>query len=174
MGARIVDMAANHARRIEEAIARHGQTHVEMVLDAALSLEQHIDVKQALSRARYSESENDAEDPLSSTFVRRFDTLPGAGDSDDGDGDDSISGDDGDDILQGGAGEDQIYGGVGNDTVLYWSSASFVTIDLRYGTGTTGDATGDMLSGIEIVQGSAHDDVITGGGENNNLQGMDS
>ena len=87
VGARIVYMAANHARRIEEAIARHGQARVEMVLDAALSLEQHIDVNQSLSRARYSESENDGEDPLSSTFVRRFDTLPGAGDSDDGDGD---------------------------------------------------------------------------------------
>ena len=69
MGARIVDMAANHARRIEEAIERHGQEHVEMVLDAALSLEQHIDVNQSLSRARYSDG-IDGEDPLSNTFVQ--------------------------------------------------------------------------------------------------------
>ena len=81
VGARIVDMAANHARRIEQAIERHGQEHVELVLDAALSLEQHIDINQSLSRARYSDMDQDSEDPLGDTFVRRFDTLPGAGDT---------------------------------------------------------------------------------------------
>ncbi|MCK5366222.1 MAG: SpoVR family protein, partial [Gammaproteobacteria bacterium] len=82
VGTRIVDMAANHARRIEQAIERHGQEHVEQVLDAALSLEQHIDINQSLSRARYSDMDQDGEDPLANTFVRRFDTLPGAGDTD--------------------------------------------------------------------------------------------
>ena len=77
VGARIVDMAASHARRIAQAIERHGQERVERVLDAALSLEQHIDVNQHLSRTRYSELGDDGDDPLSSTFVRRFDTLPG-------------------------------------------------------------------------------------------------
>jgi stage V sporulation protein R len=80
VGARIVDMAANHARRIERAIERHGQEQVELVLDAALSLEQHIDINQSLSRVRYSDMEQISEDPLGDTFVRRFDTLPGAGD----------------------------------------------------------------------------------------------
>jgi stage V sporulation protein R len=81
VGTRIVDMAANHARHIEQAIERHGQEHVELVLDAALSLEQHIDINQSLSRPRYSDMEQDGEDPLGDTFVRRFDTLPGAGDT---------------------------------------------------------------------------------------------
>jgi len=79
VGARIVDMAASHARRIEQAIERHGQEHVERVLDAALSLEQHIDTNQAVSRARYAEGAQESDDPLGDTFVRRFDTLPGEG-----------------------------------------------------------------------------------------------
>jgi stage V sporulation protein R len=77
VGARIVDMAANHARRIDRAIERHGQEQVERVLDAALSLEQHIDINQPLSRRRYNELGEDGEDPLAGTFIRRFDTLPG-------------------------------------------------------------------------------------------------
>jgi len=77
VGTRIVDMAANHARRIEQAIERHGQEHVEFVLDAALSLEQHIDVNQSLSRARYSDTEEEDEESLLSTFVRRFVALAG-------------------------------------------------------------------------------------------------
>ena len=82
VGARIVDMAANHARRIEQAIERHGQEHVELVLDAALSLEQHIDINQSLSRTRYSDADQCGVDPLGNTFVRRYDTLPGSGHGD--------------------------------------------------------------------------------------------
>jgi stage V sporulation protein R len=74
-------MAANHARRIEQAIERHGREHVELVLDAALSLEQHIDINQSLSRGRYSKTDQDGEDTLSNTFIRRFDTLPGEEDT---------------------------------------------------------------------------------------------
>jgi stage V sporulation protein R len=77
VGARIVDMAAHHARRIGDAVERHGQEHVERVLDAALSLEQHIDINQNLNRARYCETEKADEESLLSTFVRRFVALAG-------------------------------------------------------------------------------------------------
>ena len=51
----IVEHAANHARQISQAIEAHGAQRVEAALDAALALEQHIDVDQALRRERYPE-----------------------------------------------------------------------------------------------------------------------
>jgi stage V sporulation protein R len=56
VGEHIVEQAAAHARQIGMAIEEHGLERVESVLDAALSLEQHIDIDQglrprALSRA---------------------------------------------------------------------------------------------------------------------------
>src|SRR5256885_17196945 len=51
----IVEHAASHARQIQQAIETYGAERVEEVLDAALALEQHIDVDQALRRARYPE-----------------------------------------------------------------------------------------------------------------------
>ncbi len=55
VGEHIVEQAAAHARQIGMAIEAHGLERVEAVLDAALSLEQHIDVDQALRRERYPE-----------------------------------------------------------------------------------------------------------------------
>jgi stage V sporulation protein R len=52
---RIVEHAANHARQIQQAIETYGAQRVEIVLDAALALEQHIDTDQALRRERYPE-----------------------------------------------------------------------------------------------------------------------
>ena len=52
---RIVEHAANHARQISQAIEAHGAQRVEAALDAALALEQHIDIDQALRRPRYPE-----------------------------------------------------------------------------------------------------------------------
>src|SRR5690242_18474514 len=40
----IVEHAASHARQIQQAIETYGMQRVETVLDAALALEQHIDV----------------------------------------------------------------------------------------------------------------------------------
>src|SRR5713101_953259 len=40
----IVEHAANHARQIQQAIESHGAQRVEVALDAALALEQHIDI----------------------------------------------------------------------------------------------------------------------------------
>ncbi|HWX79420.1 MAG TPA: SpoVR family protein [Steroidobacteraceae bacterium] len=51
----IVEHAANHARQIERHIEAYGQAAVERVLDAALSLEQYIDLDQPLRRERYPE-----------------------------------------------------------------------------------------------------------------------
>ena len=51
----IVEHAANHARQIQQAIETYGKERVETVLDAALALEQHIDVDQALRRQKYPE-----------------------------------------------------------------------------------------------------------------------
>jgi stage V sporulation protein R len=51
----IVEHAANHARQIQQSIELYGKERVETVLDAALALEQHIDVDLALRRQRYPE-----------------------------------------------------------------------------------------------------------------------
>ena len=55
VGEHIVEQAAAHARTIGMAIEEHGMERVESVLDAALALEQHIDIDQGLRRARYPE-----------------------------------------------------------------------------------------------------------------------
>ena len=59
----IVEHAAQHARQISQAIETHGAQRVEAVLDAALALEQHIDVDQALRRERYPEYLRGAQGP---------------------------------------------------------------------------------------------------------------
>jgi spore cortex formation protein SpoVR/YcgB (stage V sporulation) len=50
----IVEHAAAHARQIERDIEPTASEAVEQVLDAALSLEQYIDVDQMLRRERLS------------------------------------------------------------------------------------------------------------------------
>ncbi len=52
---RIVEHAASHARQIQQAIESYGAERVETVLDAALALEQHIDIDKPLRRDRYPE-----------------------------------------------------------------------------------------------------------------------
>src|SRR3974390_3113626 len=49
---RIVEHAAAHARQISQAIEAHGAQRVEAALDAALALEQHVDIDLPLRRAR--------------------------------------------------------------------------------------------------------------------------
>jgi Ca2+-binding RTX toxin-like protein len=106
-----------------------------------------------------------------------------------GAGNDALIGNDGDDWLQGGSGNDQIWGGNGNDTLAggsgadilsggagtdtadYTASQSAVTVDLTLGTGSGGDASGDQLSSIENVTGSAFNDQLTGSNGDNQLSG---
>jgi stage V sporulation protein R len=71
----IVEHAANHARQIQQAIETHGMHRVEAVLDAALALEQHIDVDQSLRRGRYPEYLEDRRVPEDDEFRKRFAQL---------------------------------------------------------------------------------------------------
>src|SRR3954454_25139037 len=52
-GGNIVEMAAAHAHRIQQAIDKVGMEKVESVLDAALALESHVDVDGELHRTRH-------------------------------------------------------------------------------------------------------------------------
>ena len=72
---RIVEHAANHARQISEAIEAHGTQRVEVALDAALALEQHVDIDQAVRRERYPEYLEDAKALVDDTFRKRFAAL---------------------------------------------------------------------------------------------------
>jgi stage V sporulation protein R len=77
VGYHVVEMAAAHAHRIEEAIEIHGQERVERVLDAALALEHQIDVDQCLTRETYASAGTPKEDRdgLSDPFRERFGRL---------------------------------------------------------------------------------------------------
>ncbi len=74
---------------------------------------------------------------------------------------DRVDGGLGNDTIDGGAGGDELIGGGGVDTLSYASATSGVTITLN-GTGSQGDAAGDITSGFEEVEGSAFADSITG------------
>ncbi|MCV0425006.1 MAG: tandem-95 repeat protein, partial [Roseibium sp.] len=102
---------------------------------------------------------------------------------------DTLEGDDGANILSGGRGDDILVGGGGNDTLIggrgadsltggegidiadYTLSDSGVTIDMANGAAGGGDALGDTFSSIEIVQGSYHDDDISGDETDNIIRG---
>jgi stage V sporulation protein R len=71
----IVEHAATHARQIERAIEAHGVQAVEQVLDAALSLEQYIDVDQSVRRERYPEFLITPPPAVDDTFRGRFSAL---------------------------------------------------------------------------------------------------
>src|SRR5499427_2730355 len=72
---RIVEHAANHARQIQQAIESYGMQRVEAVLDAALALEQHIDVDQSLRRPKYPEYLPEAKPLVDDAFRKRFASL---------------------------------------------------------------------------------------------------
>jgi stage V sporulation protein R len=72
---RIVEHAANHARQISQAIETHGAQRVEAALDAALALEQHVDIDQSLRRPRYPEYLEDAKALVDDGFRKRFAAL---------------------------------------------------------------------------------------------------
>lgn len=81
-----------------------------------------------------------------------------------------LNGGAGDDLLIGDAGADTLTGGAGTDTVSYASAASAVNVTIN-GTGTLGDANGDVLSGIENLIGSDFNDTLTGDGAANVITG---
>ncbi|MGL4961126.1 MAG: calcium-binding protein [Inquilinus sp.] len=83
-------------------------------------------------------------------------TLTGIG------GNDTLSGGAGNDLLNGGIGADVLNGGAGSDVATYVDSAAAVVVNLTAGTGTGGDAQGDVLVGVENVNGSLGTDTLTG------------
>jgi len=87
-------------------------------------------------------------------------------------GADHLSGGAGNDNLSGSDGADLMDGGVGLDTADYGASLAGVTVDLATGSGSGGQAEGDILIGIEIVRGSAKDDALTGSAGADELWGM--
>jgi Ca2+-binding RTX toxin-like protein len=98
-----------------------------------------------------------------------------------GGGGDVLNGGLGDDWLDGGAGADTLSGGDGYDVASYLSATAGVTIDLTKASSTwTGDAQGDVLSGIEefvlsefadIFRGDASANTVSGGSGNDQIFG---
>ncbi|MBS0614829.1 MAG: SpoVR family protein [Proteobacteria bacterium] len=75
VGEHIVEQAATHARQIAMAIEEHGQEKVEAVLDAALALEQHIDLNHEIGREPYPQFLDPKSGIKASEFGRRFAAL---------------------------------------------------------------------------------------------------
>jgi Ca2+-binding RTX toxin-like protein len=88
-------------------------------------------------------------------------------------GDDTLLGGADDDYIEGGPGADAIDGGpqdglgFGTDFAVYVHSDTAVSINLGAGTAAGGDATGDVLVGIEGVIGSDFADTLIGSNGNN-------
>lgn len=88
-------------------------------------------------------------------------------------------GDAGDDYLIGGAGYDYLHGGEGNDTASYEDSTAAVKLNLATGVNSGGFAqgpvngkqTGEKLTSIENLVGSAFNDELVGNAEANRLTG---
>ena len=167
------------------------------VSDTLLNIERVVgsgqdDIIQGDDLANVLEGESGA-DTL--TGLGGLDTLMG------GAGDDSLDGSAGDDLLQGGDGGDSLVGGAGNDTLegesgddtLFFDGGND-TLDGGLGSDTLdfenfsggvvasileGDVTisnnpdTDVVTNIEILNGSASADQLTGGSDDNTLYGAD-
>jgi Ca2+-binding RTX toxin-like protein len=88
-------------------------------------------------------------------------------------GADTLQGGPGNDLLDGGTGADRLVGGTGNDIAVYLDATRAVIVDLGLGSGTAGEASGDVLVGIEGVVGSTFGDRITGSDLGDSLYGGD-
>jgi Ca2+-binding RTX toxin-like protein len=87
-------------------------------------------------------------------------------------GADILVGGGGADLLRGGSGADRMEGGEGVDTASYDDSIVGVRLDLLKGTGSGGDAQGDVVAGIENVTGTSARDILSGDSLNNELRGL--
>jgi Ca2+-binding RTX toxin-like protein len=89
-----------------------------------------------------------------------------------GNGDDSLYGVEGNDSLNGGLGNDFLDGGNGIDIAQYYTATAGVTVNLNLTVAQdTGGAGIDTLMNIEVVNGSAYNDILTGNAANNTLLG---
>jgi Ca2+-binding RTX toxin-like protein len=77
----------------------------------------------------------------------------------------------GGDFLNGGAGADRLDGGEGLDFASYAQAKSGVRVSLIAQGSNTGEAAGDILSGVEGLFGSRHADVLTGNDSDNTIFG---
>mgnify|MGYP000583776693 FL=1 len=89
-----------------------------------------------------------------------------------GAGDDTLNGDAGNDDFYGGSGADVMNGGEGADRVFYSDASAGITANFIDQSLNTGEAAGDTYNSIESITGSNFDDVITSGGDNNDLVGL--
>jgi len=87
-------------------------------------------------------------------------------------GDDTLVGGDGNDNLNGGSGADRLDGGAGRDRTSYRDSAVGLTVDMAAPNLNTGEAAGDVLVGIEEVEGSQFADLLLGDSLANVLLGL--
>lgn len=94
-----------------------------------------------------------------------------------GGGNDIIWGGNTNERIDGGPGADRLHGGGGTyDLLTYIHSGSGVTVNMVTGTGSRGDAEGDVISGFENLRGSAYADHLTvqGGGYVEGMDGADT
>ncbi|MEQ1931474.1 MAG: M10 family metallopeptidase C-terminal domain-containing protein [Parvularculaceae bacterium] len=85
---------------------------------------------------------------------------------------DNLTGDGASNILAGGASADILSGGGGIDTASYANATAGVVASLESPASNTGDATGDAYSSIESLEGSPHNDFLTGDSGPNALSGL--
>ena len=88
-------------------------------------------------------------------------------------GNDVLDGGIGDDVLFGGVGADTLIGGIGRDRAQYSESTVAVVVDLQYTQYNTGEAVGDVYSGIEDLAGGAFNDTLLGDSYANQVFGRD-
>ncbi|MBW3668063.1 MAG: fibronectin type III domain-containing protein [Actinobacteria bacterium] len=97
----------------------------------------------------------------------------------------ALYGEKGDDILNGRAGNDILDGGYetdpsptpppepdGMDSVSYADASAPVTVDLDDSTNNAGEAVGDVHTSIEGIEGSAHNDLLSGDENDNRISGL--
>ena len=88
-------------------------------------------------------------------------------------GNDVLDGGVGDDVLFGGVGADTLVGGIGRDRAQYSESTAALVVDLQFAQYNTGEAAGDMYSGIEDLAGSSFSDTLFGDSYANRIFGRD-
>jgi Ca2+-binding RTX toxin-like protein len=127
------------------------------------------------------------QEPYSETFKTLFapfftdEAVNATGSADDdsllgSSGVDTLNGGGGDDYMRGNGGVDNLIGGAGRDVLDYRFDARTVGININLNANTVvnnnaGAAVVDIISGFEVVLGTAFDDVIRGNDADNALLG---
>ncbi|MGF1522134.1 MAG: Calx-beta domain-containing protein [Leptolyngbyaceae cyanobacterium] len=90
-----------------------------------------------------------------------------------GAGKDILRGGNQNDILAGGADADVLDGGEGDDIATYADSTKGIVLNLQDPSQSTGHAQGDTFTSIEIFEGSYHNDILQGNGQEDQFLGLD-